>query len=46
MLIPFDNNYILNKKRELLIAFVGKIGFTTLEYSNYLSFQQIQNEEM
>lgn len=46
MSIPFDSNYILNKKKELLVAFIGQLGFTSLEYSNYLSFHQIQNEEM
>ncbi len=46
MSIPFDCNYILNKKKELLIAFTRQLGFTSLEYSNYLSFHQIQNEEM
>lgn len=44
--IPFDNNYILNQKKQLLIAFTRTLGFTSLEYSNYLSFHQIQNEEM
>lgn len=46
MSIPFDNNYILNKKKELLFAFTRQLGFTSLEYSNYLSFNQIQNEDM
>lgn len=46
MSIPFDSNYILNKKKELLVAFTQQLGFTSLEYSNYLSFHQIQNEEM
>lgn len=46
MSIPFDSNYILNKKKELLIAFTQLLGFTSLDYSNYLSFHQIQNEEM
>ncbi len=44
--ILFDNNYILNQKQQLLIAFTRLIGFTSLEYSNYLSFFQIQNEEI
>lgn len=46
MSIPFDGNYILNKKKELLIAFTRQLGFTSLNYSNYLSFHQIQNEEI
>lgn len=46
MTIPFDNNYILNQKKELLIAFIKILGFNSLEYSNYLSFHQIQNEEI
>lgn len=46
MSIPFDSNYILNKKKELLVAFIEQLGFVSLEYSNYLSFHQIQNEEM
>lgn len=46
MSIAFDGNYILNKKNELLIAFTRQLGFTSLDYSNYLSFHQIQNEEM
>jgi hypothetical protein len=46
MSTPFDNNYILNKKKELLQAFIAELGFITLENSNYLSYSQIQNEEM
>jgi len=46
MSTPFDNNYIYNKKKELLDVFIKQLGFLTLEVSNYISFQQIQNEEM
>ena len=43
---PFDPNYILHKKKEFLEIFVKTIGFITLNSSNYLSFHQIQNEEI
>jgi len=46
MSLPFDRNYVKNKKMELLNALIQTIGFTSLECSNYLSFNQIQNEEM
>ena len=45
MSIAFDNNYIYNKKKELLDAFIKIIGFTNLNNSNYLSFNEIQNDE-